>query len=335
MSQQTVSMKISATAGSSLKQQLAACDFSFASAAYAHWQARGDAIVTYYQSGKLVLQGKHVEPWVLAVEELGGTVSKWAGQPRDGASAPTADATSKGAAGSKKPVAGDGPNTGTRFDAAIAKLPKPYPTAWIGIDETGKGDYFGPLVVVAARVELEQLPLLAELGVGDSKRIPDSKILKLAAQLKAIVPFEKVVLMPPAYNALYGKIGNLNKLLAWAHATAAEGLLENGTTAELILSDQFSKADIISSRLKERGKQLRFTQRTRAEEDPAVGCASIFARAEFLYRMKQLSEETGVEIPKGAGSPVLSVGRSLVASRGGQVLDSIAKLHFKTTGQLR
>lgn len=326
MSQQTVSLKFPAIAGTKYRALLTDAGFDFRSAPHADWQARGDAIITLYTSGKLVIQGQHVDAWVLAAEELGGSVKKWAGAPRE------TDATAPTDGGAAAPVSV--PDGAGRFAAAIAKLPAPTPDAWIGIDEAGKGDYFGPLVTAAARVETSQLPLLAELGVGDSKALTDKRVLAIAAELRHVVPFEKVVLLPSKYNDLYARIGNLNKLLAWAHATAAEGLLEKGTTAELILSDQFAKRDLISSRLKERGKQLRFTQRTRAEEDPAVACASIFARSEFLHRMRSLSDEHGIELPKGAGPPVLAAGRRYVAERGFTHLGQIAKLHFKTTTQL-
>ena len=188
--------------------------------------------------------------------------------------------------------------------------------------------------MAAARVERSQLPLLAEHGIGDSKLLNDKKIKLIAAELKHVVPFRKLVLMPPKYNELYAKIGNLNKLLAWGHATVAENLLESGVDAELILSDQFSKANLIGPRLKDRGSKLRFTQRTKAEEDPAVACASIFARAEFVFQMDELARDQGVDLPKGAGSPVVAAGRRIVAEHGRELLREVAKLHFKTTQSL-
>ncbi|MFT6397997.1 MAG: ribonuclease HIII [Bradymonadia bacterium] len=315
----TATLKIKASAQAELREQLAAAGFEFRSVDHAFWQARGDATLTFYRSGKLVVQGKLVEPFVVLGEEFGGAVSKWSGPGRDQSDcAPSAPSPLSSA------------DTGP-FASAVAKLPDPKPTAWIGIDEAGKGDYFGPLVTVAARVELAQLPLLKELGIGDSKRIADGKIKKIAAKLKHVVPYQRVVLMPPKYNELYSKFSNLNRLLAWCHAAAAESLLEQGVEAELILSDQFAKTDIVKRSLKERGRALRFTQRTKAEEDPAVACASIFARAEFLYRMDELATQHSVALHKGAGPPVVAAARAIVAERGKGLLPELVKMHFKTT----
>lgn len=313
----TATLKIPTSAASPLRIALSDLEFAFRDVDHAFWQARGDATITFYRSGKVVVQGKQIEAFVSVVEDLGGTLSKWAG-PRLATTDDDAEEPSNGC-------------PSTPFAAAIAKLPEPRPTAWIGIDEAGKGDYFGPLVTVAARVSDDQLPLLAELGVGDSKRIADKKIRKMAAELRHVVPCRRVTLMPPKYNELYASFGNLNKMLAWCHATAAESLLEDGVDAELILSDQFSKSNLVERALKDLGRQRRFVQRTKAEEDPAVACASIFARSEFLDRMDALEAEHGVSLHKGAGSPVLADGRQLVAKLGTDALGSVAKLHFKTT----
>ena len=220
------------------------------------------------------------------------------------------------------------------YSSALEKLPSPLPSAWIGIDEAGKGDYFGPLVVAAARVELEQLPLLRQLGVGDSKTLSDKKAHAIADELKHFVPHHVLRLMPPKYNELYARIGNLNHLLAWAHATVAENLLEQEVTAELILSDQFSKVNLVQSRLKARGRALTHIQRTKAEDDPAVACASIFARSAFLRGLEQLGREVGIPLAKGAGPPVIAAGRAFVQARGAEALGQVAKLHFKTTQSL-
>ncbi len=313
----TVTLKIKAAVQGEVRDKLASAGFEFRDVDHAFWQARGDATITFYRSGKLVIQSKQVEPFVAMAEDCGGTVSKWSGPSR----------------GESQKTSSSGPTTGP-FGAALAKLPDPAPNAWIGIDEAGKGDYFGPLITVAARVELDQLPLLKELGIGDSKRIADGKIKKIAAELKHVVPFRRVVLMPPKYNELYSKFANLNRMLAWCHAAAAESLLEQGVQAELILSDQFAKTDLVKRALKERGRQLRFTQRTKAEEDPAVACASIFARAEFLYRMDELAGEHDVKLHKGAGPPVVAAARAIVAERGRGILPDLVKMHFKTTQNL-
>lgn len=319
MAARTVTLKLPRQAWAPLRAHFDEAGFEFRRVDHAEWQARGDCIATLYSSGKLVLQGASIDAWELLAEELGASATKRTG--------PAADAREPADV-----VPGAAPVT--RFADAIARLPRPRPTAWIGIDEAGKGDYFGPLVVAAARVHVDQLPLLAELGVGDSKGLSDKKVLALARELQHVVPNKRLVLMPPRYNELYGRIRNLNKLLAWAHAACAENLLETGVEAELILSDQFASTDLITPRLKERAKALRFVQRTRAEEDPAVACASIFARAEFLRRLDVLSKEVGVTLAKGAGPPVLAAGREYVGRLGAAALGDVAKLHFKTTQSL-
>lgn len=315
-------MKLPRGSFGDLRAAFADAGYEFRDVAHAAWQARGDTVATLYKSGKLVLQGRAVDVWVLAAEELGGTVVK-----RSGGGAGPSTSRSPSSVGARPE--GSGP-----FAGALAKLPEPRPASWIGIDEAGKGDYFGPLVVAAARVEDKDLALLAELGVGDSKRISDKKVHGIAKDIAQVVPHHVLVLMPERYNDLYERIGNLNRLLAWAHATVAENLLESGTSAELILSDQFSKADLISSRLKERGKQCRFFQRTKAEDDPAVGAASIFARSAFLRGLERLESANGVALAKGAGAPVVAAGHTLVADHGPAVLGRVAKLHFKTTRTL-
>ncbi len=313
MAQSTVSIRLAKTRADEVRRLLDAAGFELRSAPHAFFQGRDpNAIITFYRSGKVVLQGRGIDAWVLALEELGGAVRKRAGGDSQ-VELPTS-------------VEGDA----TPFAAALAKLPNPTPTAWVGVDECGKGDYFGPLIVAAARVDASQLPLLAELGVADSKALTDKKIRAIEKDIAAVVPFACVVLMPPKYNDLYGKIGNLNRLLAWGHATAAENVLEQAD-AELILSDQFAKANLIGPKLKERGKRCRFVQRTKAEDDPAVACASVFARAEFLRRMEQLERDHDVKLHKGAGSPVLAAARKIVKEHGADALGNLAKLHFRTT----
>lgn len=201
----------------------------------------------------------------------------------------------------------------------------------VGVDESGKGDFFGPLVIAACYVGPEHL---AELeGVKDSKKLTDQQAMKLASVIKKTCPHYVLCIMPPKYNELYAKIGNLNKLLAWGHAQAIEKVLEQ-QPANLIISDQFQAGgNIVKSKLKELGRQAEFISRVRAESDIAVAAASILARAEFLWRLKQLSEENGVELPKGATN-VIPSGKKVVAMHGRDGLPKVAKMHFKTSQQV-
>ena len=144
-----------------------------------------------------------------------------------------------------------------------------------------------------------------------------------------------MVVAPEKYNALYAKIGNLNRLLAWAHARALEDLLAVAPGVTWALSDQFaSDPNVIYRQLGERGRSIAWDQRTKAESDPAVAAASILARDEFLWGIKRCSEVAGRETPKGAGPPVLAAAREIVALHGPELLAKVAKLHFKTTEQI-
>lgn len=202
---------------------------------------------------------------------------------------------------------------------------------WVGSDESGKGDYFGPLVVSAVAVTRDNWRTLLELGVQDSKRLSDARIASLSAEIASALPHEIVTISPRRYNELWTKFGNVNRLLAWAHARAIENVLERVPDATVAVADQFGDESLIRKALFNRGREVSLVQMHRAEADPAVAAASILARAEFVRRLAALSREAGVLLPKGAGAPVDAVARSLVARSGRAVLDGIAKVHFKTT----
>lgn len=201
----------------------------------------------------------------------------------------------------------------------------------IGVDESGKGDFFGPLVVAACYVGPEHL---AELdGVKDSKKLTDAVAIRLAAKIKATCPHSVVALGPAKYNELYKKFNNLNSLLAWGHARAIENVLEV-QPANLVISDQFAKGGMAVKRaLFEKGKAVEFRSMVRAEADLAVAAASILARAEFLHRLRRLSDEFGIDLPKGATN-VIGTGKRFVVKHGVDALPQVAKMHFKTSGQV-
>lgn len=200
----------------------------------------------------------------------------------------------------------------------------------IGIDESGKGDYFGPLVIAAVYVDREAEGDLRLMEVRDSKRISDGRILEMAPDIKQVCPHSVVAIGPQRYNELYAKIKNLNRLLAWGHARALENLLER-VDCGLAISDQFGDERLILNALQERGKQVTLEQRPKAESDLAVAAASILARAEFLLRLKRLSDEVGTTLPKGASNAVELAARMVIKKHGRERLGAVAKLHFKTT----
>lgn len=199
----------------------------------------------------------------------------------------------------------------------------------IGIDESGKGDYFGPLVIAAAHVTSEIEPELRLMEVRDSKKISDGRVLEIARDLRQVCKHSIVSIGPEKYNELYPKFRNLNRLLAWGHARALENLLEQ-VDCPLAIADQFGDERFVLNALLEKGKKIQLVQRTKAEADLAVAAASILARAEFLLRLKRLSEEIGTTLPKGATHVELAA-RMVVKKYGEEKLGLVAKLHFKTT----
>ncbi|HEU5091463.1 MAG TPA: ribonuclease HIII, partial [Nitrospira sp.] len=140
----------------------------------------------------------------------------------------------------------------------------------IGIDESGKGDYFGPLVIAAVFVDARTQGELKLMEVRDSKKISDGRVLELAPDIRTVCPHSIIAIGPKKYNELYIKIKNLNRLLAWGHAKALENLLERGVTCERAISDQFGDERLILNALQEKGRKITLVQRTKAESDLAV-----------------------------------------------------------------
>ncbi len=205
-----------------------------------------------------------------------------------------------------------------------------------GSDECGKGDFFGPLVVAAAYVDSETAPVLRRLGVRDSKEIKsDARAILLGEEIgKAVRGRCAVVVLGPAkYNELYGRFGNLNWLLAWAHATALAEIVHKVPSCPRALVDQFARSPVLDQAIGRQGLSLRVEQRPRAESDIAVAAASLLARAEFLRRLALLGKEAGRTLPKGASAPVLAAAREIVRLEGADRLRGLAKVHFRTFAQ--
>ena len=198
----------------------------------------------------------------------------------------------------------------------------------IGVDESGKGDFFGPLVVAAFLASEADENALRTLGVRDSKTIAPKKCIRIANEIKRDFAHALVVIGPEKYNQLYDQIRNLNKLLAWGHARAIENVLEKDD-ADLAISDKFGKTELVENALMEKGRGVRLHQMVRGESVIQVAAASILARAEFITQIDRLSEEFQITVPRGASRQVDDIGRHLVATHGPEVLDRIAKKHFK------
>ncbi len=203
----------------------------------------------------------------------------------------------------------------------------------IGVDESGKGDYFGPLVVAGVYLDKNTEKKLKKIGIKDSKLINDKKIVVFREKIISMCPYSVVVIGPERYNGLYDKIGNLNKLLAWGHARVIENLLGK-VDCDKVIVDKFGNNKFVLDALMKRGRNIPVVQKVRAEEDLAVAAASVLARGEFIARLAQISKEFGVTIPKGASSKVEEMAKTLVREHGVEVLQKVAKIHFKTTKKI-
>lgn len=199
----------------------------------------------------------------------------------------------------------------------------------IGMDEAGKGDFFGPLCVAAIFADSEGIKKLHEMGVRDSKRLSDETIKKIAGKIRSSYSYTVIRLFPQKYNELHGKFKNLNRLLGWAHAAALEDVIRKTDCREALL-DQFADKHVMENALKQKKIEVNLQQKVRGEEDLVVAAASILARAGFLEGMEKLSEEYGMVLPKGAAQQVVDAGRKLVAKFGPEILGKVAKTHFKT-----
>jgi ribonuclease HIII len=207
---------------------------------------------------------------------------------------------------------------------------------YIGTDESGKGDYFGPLVVAGVWLDEATREKLAVLGVRDSKTLSDDRCRQLAAKIRELCPgkCEEVEIPPERYNSLYEQFQrekkNLNHLLAWGHARALESLLARHPSKHA-LADQFGDETYIRSKLMEKGKAIQLVQTPKGERYMAVAAASVLARDRFLLRLEQMEKQVGVALPKGASPAVVDAARAVVRAGGAALLRKSAKMHFKTT----
>lgn len=207
----------------------------------------------------------------------------------------------------------------------------------MGIDESGKGDFFGPLVIASAYVNESLVEKLRDIGVRDSKKISSDKVaINMAREIRKILGDQcaMVTIGPRSYNRMYTKIRNVNKMLAWGHARAIEDLLGKVPDCPRALSDKFGPTHQIERALMDKGKKIKLDQRTKAESDPAVAAASILARAGFIYALQKMGKQYDFEVPKGASDKVRRAAEKLVAYKGPGILLETAKCHFQTTDKV-
>ena len=202
-----------------------------------------------------------------------------------------------------------------------------------GIDESGKGDFFGPLVIAGVYVDSGIARKLLDAGVQDSKRIgSDARIRALAQAIRKTAGglTDTVLIGPARYNDLYEKFGNLNKLLGWGHARVIENLLAKKPDCPRSLSDQFADARVIEQSLLRHGRKIKIEQRTKAESDIAVAAASILAREAFIDWLDQQGKALGQRLNRGVSGEVKATAEKLVAEKGPEILRGVAKVHFRT-----
>lgn len=258
-----------------------------------------DFNVTFYESGKLVVQGKGTREFVeFTLEpEVLGTV-------------------------------------GVGYEEVL----KPeLLDARIGVDESGKGDFFGPLCIAGVYVNAAVLAAWKDQGVRDSKSITsDAQIAKVAEVIRGTpgCVFSVVPIGCEAYNRMHKTTGSVNRVLAWGHARVIENLMLQRDRMDpppvRAISDQFAQdKSTVAKALMELGRSIELVQRHRAEEDLAVAAASILARDEFVRRMARLEQDFAVRLPKGASKAVDEAADKFIAKHGPEALPKVAKMHFR------
>ena len=278
---------------------------------YAVFQANdGDSVVTLYESGKIVFQGKDADIasdfWVSTEKMNNKSVDV------------------KNSDEKTKDKKNDKP-----FNSAL------YHSTSLGSDEVGTGDYFGPIVVSSAYVKKDVIPFLEDLGVTDSKKLTDDKILEIVPKLITKVPYVSFILSNKQYNEMYGTEMNMNKIKAVLHNKVLLKLREQCPTYDYIVVDQFTTPRSYFNYLKDSPKCNDITFETKAEsKNLAVACASLISRFVFLKEMDKLSRIVGFNIPKGAGDKVNEAGLKILNEQGVDKLKTLAKYNFKNTDKI-
>lgn len=287
--------KIDLSLSTKLKQDLIEQGFDLTYPPYTLFSAKKPGInCTLYTTGKLTIQGKNIENFI--INYLEGEILK--------------------------------------------ALPYTYPetmvdlTPHMGFDESGKGDYFGPLCIAGVYADENGIKtLLHTLKVKDSKQMSDAAVLQIAQKIRLSFPYTLVVISPKRYNELYQSFQNLNHLLSWAHAEAISALFEK-TQCPLALVDQFAHESVLEKAVQAKKTKLQLQQKVRGEQDPVVAAASILARAALLEAFMAMTQKLGLSIPKGASAQVIQSGKVLLQKYGKDIFSQFAKLHFSTTQKI-
>lgn len=280
---------------SALERLLRERSYDFGERPYSLFSAKGDRVqITVYTKGpKVLIQGKNTENFVRNILE--------------------------------PEILGE-----ARLDYEEIHHPERF-SPHFGIDESGKGDFFGPLVIAGVYVDSAIAHEFVDQGIRDSKRIKSTAQIRALAQRIRTQPgvlYEELVLTPPRYNALYERIGNLNRLLAWGHAQVIAQLHARRPDCPRALSDQFARSSLLERALGKKTPGLQLEQRTKAEDDPAVAAASILARECFVTWFEKQSKTLGIELPRGASRQTQETFRDL-RERDPQNIARLGKMHFR------
>jgi len=293
--------KLTDAQADTLKSALAARNYKFREVPYARFAGEKEKTnVVFYDSGKLVVQGKGTQEFVEFVLE-----PEILQQARLGY------------------------ETVLNPELLDARL---------GVDESGKGDFFGPLCIAGAYINESVVKAWKDVGIKDSKHISSDKRIKELAEIITKTPGCVTTVVPignEAYNRLYLKMKSVNTLLAWGHARVIENLMGQkhrmNPPPVRAISDQFAYSkDTVAKALMSLGREIELVQRHRAEEDLAVAAASILARNEFVTRLGTMEKQFGMEFPKGASAAVDAAAKEFIAKHGAENLPKVAKMHFRT-----
>jgi len=282
---------------------------------YAVFQAdEADTVITLYNSGKAVFQGVSADIDAMMWKEMEQHLN------------PT-----------KKIEMTNSDKKEKKEKKEIFVDPKIYYSNSIGSDEVGTGDYFGPIVVTSAYVSKENIPFLEELGVKDSKKLTDEKIMEIVPKIIKTIPYNSIVLSNKEYNQKYSVDINMNKIKALLHNRVLNNLKDKGYNYDYIIVDEFAKPYVYYNYLKNSSNVVsNITFLTKGEDKSlAVACASLISRYIFLKEFDKLGESLGVFLPKGASDVVNEMGVKIAKKYGIEKLNEVAKLNFKNTDKIK
>lgn len=278
---------------------------------YAKFQAKdGDTVVTLYESKKIVFQGKDADlasDFWIATEKMNN----------------------------KNLTVNNSEHKDKKKDTIYID-PKIYNSTSIGSDEVGTGDYFGPIVVTGSYVKKEDIPFLEKLGVKDSKKLDDEKILKIVPDIIKKIPYTTFILTNEKYNEMSDKM-NMNKIKAILHNKVLVDLTNKYKDTDYVVVDEFAKSNLYYNYLKDtKNIYHNITFLTKGETKClSVACSSLISRYILIKEFEKLSKELNINIPKGSGVNVDLIGKQIVSKYGFDKLKSIAKLNFKNTDKIK